>query len=85
MAVTPLPPALPAERAFSLLDMMKRIQAMPHTSDYKAKAPPCETVIHVGIIFDGTNNKTGHESIESTCRAPKRVGLQSPYPVWETQ
>ena len=84
MAVTPLPPALRAERAFSLLDMMKRIQAMPHKSDYKAKAPPCETVIHVGVLFDSASNTKGHEPTESSC-ASSRIDLCSRRTVRETQ
>lgn len=64
MALSPFPAAQPANRAFSLLDQMKRIQAMPHIEDFKSKSPPCSTVIHIGIFFDGTNNNKERDQID---------------------
>ncbi len=88
MAVEPLPAAQSADRPFSCLDQMKRIKAAPHTDDYKSKTLPCSTVIHVGIFFDGTNNKKRDQeavldgafgfarSAYRTLRTFKRIGSQ---------
>ncbi|HEY8331592.1 MAG TPA: hypothetical protein VIO83_09730 [Pseudomonas sp.] len=88
MAVEPLPAAQSADRPFSCLDQMKRIKAAPHTDDYKSKTLPYSTVIHVGIFFDGTNNKKRDQeavfdcvfscpsSMHRTLKTSKRIGSQ---------
>lgn len=55
MSVQPMPPVVPGERPFDLIEQMQRIGASACV-DYKDKKNMCSSMIHVGIFFDGTNN-----------------------------